>query len=208
MRSEFQVNLPRARQILAKLNQVVTPRGKARILRRTVEVLSQVGSGGGGRGSGAESRRQSYDVGCRQSTNVVAEKSTSKFYVVASARLEQELKEDEGVEAEGKIGQNSSPSCNSPPTSTSPSLDLPSPPTLTPPPEPPPPPPLTALTSDDLLPLLCFLIIRSDCIANWKANLFYLRQLQFASSKIDKDAFLLTSFEAALLHVESFFDKV
>ncbi|CAL1535487.1 unnamed protein product, partial [Lymnaea stagnalis] len=59
------------------------------------------------------------------------------------------------------------------------------------------------MTSDDLLPILIFLIIKSE-IPNWMANLVYMRHFHFAKSSDDDEfGFYLASIEAALEHIRT-----
>ncbi|XP_059150354.1 ankyrin repeat domain-containing protein 27-like [Physella acuta] len=59
------------------------------------------------------------------------------------------------------------------------------------------------MTSDDLLPILIFLIIKSE-IPNWMANLVYMRHFHFAKSSDDDEfGFYLASVEAALEHIRT-----
>ncbi|XP_005100788.1 ankyrin repeat domain-containing protein 27 [Aplysia californica] len=59
------------------------------------------------------------------------------------------------------------------------------------------------MTTDDLLPILIFLIIKSET-PNWMANLVYMRHFHFAKSSDDDEfGFYLASIEAALEHIRS-----
>ncbi|PIK49120.1 putative ankyrin repeat domain-containing protein 27 [Apostichopus japonicus] len=59
-----------------------------------------------------------------------------------------------------------------------------------------------AMSSDDLLPLLIFLVVKSE-IPNWLANLTYMQQFRFANFGHGEFGFYLASFEAAIEHVRS-----
>nr|CAB3221772.1 ankyrin repeat domain-containing protein 27-like [Phallusia mammillata] len=59
---------------------------------------------------------------------------------------------------------------------------------------------VAVLSSDDLLPILVYLVIKCD-IANWLANLFYLKFFQFKKTAQDKSGFYLATLEAAIEHV-------
>ncbi|CAG5132154.1 unnamed protein product, partial [Candidula unifasciata] len=62
---------------------------------------------------------------------------------------------------------------------------------------------VTMMTTDDLLPILIFLIIKSE-IPNWMANLVFMRHFHFAKSSDDDEfGFYLASVEAALEHIKS-----
>ncbi|KAK7115490.1 ankyrin repeat domain-containing protein 27-like [Littorina saxatilis] len=59
------------------------------------------------------------------------------------------------------------------------------------------------MTTDDFLPILIFLIIKSE-IPNWMANLTYMRHFHLAKSTDDDEfGFYLASVEAALEHIKS-----
>ncbi|XP_076470280.1 ankyrin repeat domain-containing protein 27-like isoform X2 [Babylonia areolata] len=59
------------------------------------------------------------------------------------------------------------------------------------------------MTTDDFLPILIFLIIKSE-IPNWMANLVYMRHFHLAKSSDDDEfGFYLASVEAALEHIKS-----
>lgn len=59
------------------------------------------------------------------------------------------------------------------------------------------------MTTDDFLPILIFLIIKSE-IPNWMANLVYMRHFHLAKSTDDDEfGFYLASVEAALEHIKS-----
>uniref|UniRef100_A0A2C9KDZ8 VPS9 domain-containing protein n=1 Tax=Biomphalaria glabrata TaxID=6526 RepID=A0A2C9KDZ8_BIOGL len=59
------------------------------------------------------------------------------------------------------------------------------------------------MTSDDLLPILIFLIIKSE-VPNWMANLVYMQHFHFAKSSDDDEfGFYLASIEAALEHIKT-----
>ncbi|XP_025115777.1 ankyrin repeat domain-containing protein 27-like isoform X1 [Pomacea canaliculata] len=61
----------------------------------------------------------------------------------------------------------------------------------------------TMMTTDDFLPILIFLIIKSE-IPNWTANLVYMRHFHFAKCTDDDEfGFYLASVEAALEHIKS-----
>lgn len=59
-----------------------------------------------------------------------------------------------------------------------------------------------AMSSDDLLPLLIFLVVKSE-IPNWLANLAYMQHFRFANFGHGEFGFYLASFEAAIEHVRS-----
>lgn len=61
------------------------------------------------------------------------------------------------------------------------------------------------VAADDLLPMLVFLVIKSN-LPNWIAHLTYMKQFNFSSSNevhVDQDSFLVTSLEAAIEHIKS-----
>ncbi|XP_071958222.1 ankyrin repeat domain-containing protein 27-like [Antedon mediterranea] len=58
------------------------------------------------------------------------------------------------------------------------------------------------LSSDDLLPLLVFLVVKSE-VPNWLTNLAYLHNFRFSSIHNDEFGFYLASVEAAVEHVRS-----
>lgn len=59
------------------------------------------------------------------------------------------------------------------------------------------------MSTDDLLPIIIFLIIKSET-PNWYANLVYMRHFHFAKSSDDDEyGFYLASVEAALEHIRS-----
>ncbi|XP_033115363.1 ankyrin repeat domain-containing protein 27-like [Anneissia japonica] len=114
IRSEFTMNVPRARRELANLNQCWTPLEKLHCLRKTVMGLSQ--------------------------QNMKTKSSQSESSVV--------------------------------------------------------------LSSDDLLPILVFLVVKSE-VPNWLTNLAYLHNFRFSSIHNDEFGFYLASVEAAVEHVRS-----
>ncbi|RUS73472.1 hypothetical protein EGW08_018770 [Elysia chlorotica] len=62
---------------------------------------------------------------------------------------------------------------------------------------------VTMMTTDDLLPILIFLIIKSDT-PNWMANLVYMQHFHFAKSSDDDEfGFYLASVEASIEHIRS-----
>ncbi|GFR93806.1 ankyrin repeat domain-containing protein 27 [Elysia marginata] len=62
---------------------------------------------------------------------------------------------------------------------------------------------VSMMTTDDLLPILIFLIIKSD-IPNWMANLVYMQHFHFAKSSDDDEfGFYLASVEASIEHIRS-----
>ncbi|XP_066289244.1 ankyrin repeat domain-containing protein 27-like [Branchiostoma lanceolatum] len=58
------------------------------------------------------------------------------------------------------------------------------------------------MSSDDLLPILVYLVIKAD-IPNWLANLRYLHNFRFSRPANDAFGFYLASLEAAIEHVRS-----
>ncbi|XP_064599093.1 ankyrin repeat domain-containing protein 27-like [Liolophura sinensis] len=59
------------------------------------------------------------------------------------------------------------------------------------------------LTTDDFLPILIFLVVKSE-VPNWMANLVYMKNFHFAkSSNHDEYGYFLASIEAALEHIET-----
>ncbi|KAI8519735.1 Ankyrin repeat domain-containing protein 27, partial [Branchiostoma belcheri] len=58
------------------------------------------------------------------------------------------------------------------------------------------------MSSDDLLPILVYLVIKAD-IPNWLANLRYLHNFRFSRPANDAFGFYLASLEAAIEHVKS-----
>ncbi|XP_072013004.1 ankyrin repeat domain-containing protein 27-like [Amphiura filiformis] len=62
--------------------------------------------------------------------------------------------------------------------------------------------PAPAMSSDDLLPLLVFLVVKSE-VPNWWANLAYMENFRFSSFADGEFGFYLASYEAAVEHVKS-----
>eukprot|EP00794_Sanderia_malayensis_P018918 gene18918-20822_t len=62
--------------------------------------------------------------------------------------------------------------------------------------------PSDAITVDDLLPVLVFLVVKSE-IPNWLGNLTYMYNFHFSKSKNDEFQFYLSSIEAATEYVRS-----
>ena len=63
----------------------------------------------------------------------------------------------------------------------------------------------TAVSSDDLLPVLIYLVIKSG-LPNWIAQLTYIKHFRFSANSVyeaDEAGFLITSLEAAVEHVRS-----
>lgn len=63
----------------------------------------------------------------------------------------------------------------------------------------------SSVSSDDLLPVLIFLVIRAG-LPNWIAQLAFLKQFRFSSNsefETDEAGFLITSLEAAVEHIKS-----
>eukprot|EP00058_Branchiostoma_floridae_P019498 XP_002604988.1 hypothetical protein BRAFLDRAFT_92632 [Branchiostoma floridae] len=58
------------------------------------------------------------------------------------------------------------------------------------------------MSSDDLLPILVYLVIKAD-IPNWLANLRYLHNFRFSRPANDAFGFYLASLEAAIEHVKT-----
>ncbi|XP_071785110.1 ankyrin repeat domain-containing protein 27-like [Asterias amurensis] len=61
--------------------------------------------------------------------------------------------------------------------------------------------PAPAMSSDDLLPLLVFLVVKAD-IPNWLANLTFMMNFRFSSFADGEFGFYLASVEAAVEHVK------
>ncbi|XP_077982816.1 ankyrin repeat domain-containing protein 27-like [Glandiceps talaboti] len=61
---------------------------------------------------------------------------------------------------------------------------------------------ISPITTDDLLPILVFLVVKSD-IANWLANLTYMQNFRFSKPSNDEFGFYMASIEAAVEHVKS-----
>ncbi|CAG5136804.1 unnamed protein product, partial [Candidula unifasciata] len=62
---------------------------------------------------------------------------------------------------------------------------------------------VASMSTDDLLPILIFLIVKSE-IPNWTANLAYMQHFHFSKSSDDDEfGFYLASVEAALEHIKS-----
>ncbi|CAN0390253.1 unnamed protein product [Lampetra planeri] len=59
-----------------------------------------------------------------------------------------------------------------------------------------------AMTTDDLLPILIFLVVKTE-IPNWRANLSYVKNLRFSGGLEDELGYCLTSFEAAVEHIHA-----
>ncbi|XP_070575529.1 ankyrin repeat domain-containing protein 27-like isoform X2 [Ptychodera flava] len=62
--------------------------------------------------------------------------------------------------------------------------------------------PIAPITTDDLLPILVFLVVKSE-IANWLANLTYMQNFRFSKPSNDEFGFYMASIEAAVEHVQS-----
>lgn len=63
----------------------------------------------------------------------------------------------------------------------------------------------TSVSSDDLLPVLIFLVIKSG-LPNWMAQLTFMKHFRFSANSVyeaDEAGFLITSLEAAVEHVRS-----
>lgn len=63
----------------------------------------------------------------------------------------------------------------------------------------------TSVSSDDLLPVLIFLVIKSG-LPNWIAQLTFMKHFRFSANSVyeaDEAGFLITSLEAAVEHVRS-----
>ncbi|XP_011496712.1 PREDICTED: ankyrin repeat domain-containing protein 27-like [Ceratosolen solmsi marchali] len=63
----------------------------------------------------------------------------------------------------------------------------------------------SSVSSDDLLPVLIFLVVKSG-LANWYAQLTFMKQFRYSSNAhetTDEAGFLITSLEAAVEHVKS-----
>ncbi|XP_070529554.1 ankyrin repeat domain-containing protein 27-like isoform X2 [Cardiocondyla obscurior] len=63
----------------------------------------------------------------------------------------------------------------------------------------------SSVTSDDLLPVLVFLVVNAG-LSNWTAQLYFMRQFRLSTSssyEADETGFLVTSLEAAIMHIKS-----
>lgn len=63
----------------------------------------------------------------------------------------------------------------------------------------------SSVTSDDLLPVLVFLVV-SASLSNWTAQLYFMRHFRLSTSsayEADETGFLITSLEAAIMHIQS-----
>lgn len=63
----------------------------------------------------------------------------------------------------------------------------------------------SSVTSDDLLPVLVFLIVNAS-LSNWTAQLYFMRHFRLSTSstyEVDEIGFLITSLEAAIVHIKS-----
>ncbi|XP_050459915.1 ankyrin repeat domain-containing protein 27-like isoform X1 [Cataglyphis hispanica] len=63
----------------------------------------------------------------------------------------------------------------------------------------------SSVSSDDLLPILVFLVINVG-LSNWMAQLFFMRQFRLSTNsayEADETCFLITSLEAAIEHIKS-----
>ncbi|KAJ0177115.1 hypothetical protein K1T71_007124 [Dendrolimus kikuchii] len=63
----------------------------------------------------------------------------------------------------------------------------------------------TLLTADDLLPVFVFLIIKSG-LPNWYSQLTYMKEFRYSSvgkGDVDESAFLITTLEAVIEHIQS-----
>lgn len=63
----------------------------------------------------------------------------------------------------------------------------------------------SSVTSDDLLPVLVFLVINAG-LSNWMAQLYFMRQFRLSTSsayETDETGFLITTLEAAIVHIKS-----
>ncbi|XP_043465025.1 ankyrin repeat domain-containing protein 27-like [Leptopilina heterotoma] len=63
----------------------------------------------------------------------------------------------------------------------------------------------TSVSSDDLLPVLIFLVIKSG-LPNWMAQITFMKHFRFSANSVyeaDEAGFLITSLEAAVEHVKS-----
>lgn len=61
------------------------------------------------------------------------------------------------------------------------------------------------ISSDDLLPVLIFLVIKTS-LSNWMAQLIFMKQFRFSARSVheaDESDFLITSLEAAIEHIRS-----
>jgi len=64
---------------------------------------------------------------------------------------------------------------------------------------------LSSVTSDDLLPVIVFFIVNAG-LSNWTAQLYFMRQFHLSASsgyETDETGFLITSLEAAIIHIKS-----
>lgn len=63
----------------------------------------------------------------------------------------------------------------------------------------------SSVTSDDLLPVLVYLVVNAG-LSNWTAQLYFMRQFRLSTStayEADETGFLVTSLEAAIMHIKS-----
>uniref|UniRef100_A0A914WBN3 VPS9 domain-containing protein n=1 Tax=Plectus sambesii TaxID=2011161 RepID=A0A914WBN3_9BILA len=60
-----------------------------------------------------------------------------------------------------------------------------------------------AMSSDDILPALVYLVIRSSFVNDWCTNIFYMSDFYYSRSAGDELRYCLASFEAACEHVRS-----
>lgn len=63
----------------------------------------------------------------------------------------------------------------------------------------------SSVTSDDLLPVLVFLVV-SASLSNWTAQLYFMRHFRLSTSsayEADETGFLITSLEAVIVHIKS-----
>ncbi|XP_039306085.1 ankyrin repeat domain-containing protein 27 isoform X2 [Solenopsis invicta] len=63
----------------------------------------------------------------------------------------------------------------------------------------------SSVTSDDLLPVLVYLVVNAG-LPNWMAQLYFMRQFRLSASSAhesDETGFLITSLEAAIVHIKS-----
>lgn len=63
----------------------------------------------------------------------------------------------------------------------------------------------SSVTSDDLLPVLVFLVVNAN-LSNWMAQLYFMRHFRLSTNsayEADETGFLITSLEAAIMHIKS-----
>lgn len=63
----------------------------------------------------------------------------------------------------------------------------------------------SSVTSDDLLPVLVYLVVNAG-LPNWMAQLYFMRQFRLSTNsayEADETGFLITSLEAAIVHIRS-----